>query len=255
MTHQYTSNTILNDRISTDVVSIESGTPTEHLTAKLKKEPTGILLPADSHSEIRFRPGAQVRTYTRLDPHDQPVDETWGGELIDDAVILRNVESVKYDEGHELAGREVRGTYQDDGVFVVDPSGLMVCWRKFLLDPSGSDVLHNEWVSDLDYVRGKKDDSTDKGAYGVEPTTEWQIALKLFPVYFIRITDEIGDVSINNPYQDNDVVMNAGPGDYVAIGTKVKDGSAKVISVQVVDKKWAEQTYVDLEAYLEDLKE
>ena len=119
----YTENTTLNDLIESAVESVTSGSSNETLTVMIKKSPTKILLASSQHIERRYQPGAKLVTYNGIDAQGNPIQETWGGGVAvikDNSVILSNVNPLTYPEGHELAGQEVKGDYNEDGEFVVD---------------------------------------------------------------------------------------------------------------------------------------
>tara|TARA_Y100000310_G_scaffold308452_1_gene351572 strand:+ start:290 stop:976 length:687 start_codon:yes stop_codon:yes gene_type:complete len=226
---QYANNATLNQRIVDAVSSIESGSPADGLTAMIKNAPAGILKASSTHEETRYRPGNQLVTYNGMDADGNPVQETWGGgvaDITEDSVILRNVEPIRYAEGHELAGQEVKGFYDEDGKFHVDQE-------------NGKVTLFNEYVSDVEFV---------KGAYGVEPTETWQEGFKLQPSYAFEIPSDMGDVTITTK---SGVEINLTGGDYVVIDAK-KD---KVTSVHGVEAGWLNRTYKNLEDHLKTLQE
>lgn len=224
----YSNNQKLEDMISTAVASIEAGTPNTSLTAMVKNSPTYILLASVNHAENRYQPGHQLVTYNGVDKEGNPIQETWGGgvaEIKADSVILRNAEPLRYPEGHELAGKEVRGFYQEDGRFVVDQK-------------NGTTTLFNEYVSDVEFV---------KGAYGVQATEQLQTGLKLQPSYVMQIPSDIGQVAITTK---SGVEINLSGGDYVVIDAKKN----KVTSVHGCENSWLGRTYVSLESHLSTLK-
>jgi hypothetical protein len=229
MNQLYSNNARLNELIEGAVSSIEIGSSAEGLTAMIKNAPTGILKASSTHEESRYRPGNQLVTYNGMDADGKPVQETWGGgvaDITEDSVILKNVEPIRCAEGHELAGKEVNGTYQEDGKFVVDQE-------------NGAVTLFNEYVSDVDFV---------KGAYGVEATEQWQTGFKLQPSYVLEIPTDMGDVTITTK---SGVEINLTGGDYVVIDTK-KD---KVTSVHGCESGWLDKTYRNLEDHLRTLQE
>ena len=116
------------------------------------------------------------------------------------------------------------GEYQADGKFIVDQD-------------NGKDVLRNEYVSDVKFV---------KGAYGADATTEWQVGFKTDHAYVFKISEEVGDVAIMDPFQDNDVEMNITTGASVVMQTS----KGKVIGVAGVAQADLERTYTDMAEYL-----
>lgn len=216
----YTTNTTLQESIEQAVHTIQEGRP-EGLEAMIKKTPTLILKADESHKTMRYRPGSKLITYTGIDENGQLIKETWGGgeaTLDESSVVLKNVEPIKYPEGHTLAGKEVRGRYDRNGEFHIDEEG---------------EVLYNEYVSNMDFVRG---------AYGIEPNIAWKSGYKLDPSYVFEIPKFIGDVTITTA---SGIDIRLTGGDYVIIDTK----KGKVKSVHGCEKNWLKKTYMGLEEY------
>tara|TARA_Y100000310_G_C20513862_1_gene730204 strand:+ start:258 stop:947 length:690 start_codon:yes stop_codon:yes gene_type:complete len=225
----YSNNAKLNELIEGAVGSIEGGNSAEGLTAMIKNAPTGILKASSNHQESRYQPGNQLVTYNGIDDDGNPIQETWGGGvayITEDSVILRNTESIKYTDKHQLAGQEVKGTYQEDGKFVVDQK-------------NGDVTLFNEYVSDVGFV---------KGAYGVEANEQGQIGFKLQSSYVLEIPTDMENVTITTK---SGVEINLTGGDYVVIDTK-KD---KVTSVHGCESGWLNKTYKNLEDHMKTLQE
>jgi len=224
----YSNNQKLDDLIQESVSSIEAGKPHAGLTAMIKNSPTYLLLASPNHTESKYQPGHKLVTYNGVDKDGKPIQETWGGgvaEIKDNSVILRNAESVRYPDGHELAGKEVKGFYKEDGTFVVDPK-------------NGTTTLFNEYVSDVEFV---------KDAYGVQAIEQWQTGLKLQPSYVLQIPSDLGQVAI---ITKSGVEINLSGGDYVVIDAK----KAKVTSVHGCESRWLDKTYVTLDSHLSTLK-
>lgn len=222
----YSNNKQLDEIIQEAIVQIESGNSTNNLTAMIKKTPTYILLANETHDETRYTPGNQLVTYNGINQDGKPIQETWGGgiaQITEDSVILRNADSIKYPEGHNLAGKEVKGNYNPDGTFVVNQK-------------KGKTTLFNEYVSDTNFV---------KNAYGKNATTVWQEAFKLEPSYVIQIPKNLENVDIKT---NSGIEINLAGGDYVVIDTK----KGKISSVHGCEKTWLDKTYVGLEAYMKN---
>jgi hypothetical protein len=235
----YSENQDLEGLILGAVSSIESGKPSENLTAMIKNAPTHILLASSSHSEVRYQPGHKLVTYNGIDKDGKLIQETWGGgvaEIKDNSVILKNADPIKYQEGHKLAGQEVKGFYKEDGSFVIDQDkGTERLFNEYV---SGETTLFNEYVSDFDFV---------KGAYGVHANTSWQTGLKLQPSYVFQIPSEMENVKVATKAG---VEISLNGGDYIIIDAK----KGKVLSVHGCEKSWLDKTYVSLESHLAGLK-
>lgn len=228
MNEIYSNNKELNSMIETAVSSIESNAEMTGLVAMIKNAPTGILKASKEHKELRYRPGERLVTYNGIDEHGELVKETYGGGvavITEDSVILRNPGAIKFPQFHEMFGKEVRGTYNNEGIFLVDPF-------------QGEEELHNEYVSDVGFV---------KGAYGIEATTTWQTGFKLQPSYVMKIPEEMDSLKI---ITKSNIEINLQGGDFVVIDAK----KGKVTSVHGVEKTWLKNTYIPLEEHLKSLQ-
>lgn len=227
---QYANNTTLNQRILDAVSSVESGSPTEGLTAMIKNVPTEILKASNNHEERRYKPGNKLITYNGIDTEGKPIQETWGGgvaDITENSVILRNVKPINYPKEHELTGQEVRGFYDETGIFHVDQE-------------KGNTVLYNEYVSDAGFV---------KGAYGVTATETWQQAFKLDKSYVFEVPAGVEGVDVNDLHREGTGAAKVSAGDYIVIDIK----KAKVISVHGCEREQLKKTFIDLEEHLKTL--
>lgn len=219
---KYSNNSDLDALIALAVTSIENGNLVEGLSSMLKNQPTHILAASELHEEPRYRIGSKLVTYNGVSEDGMPIQETWGGgvaEIKADSVILSNKEPLKFPKGHPQEGEVVRGTYSEDGIFVVDSNG--------------TDILCNEYVSDREFV---------KGAYGIDASENWQIGLKLAPSYVMQIPEELDSVAI---ITGSGIEINLTGGDYVIVDVK----KGKVSSVHGIERSWLDKTYVDLDTY------
>jgi len=223
---KYCNNEKLEDLIIKSIESIKNEEE-PNLEKFLKKPYTGILSASKEHEKKRYIPGNKLVTYNGIDEEGNPIQETWGGGVADineDSVILKNLEPIKYPEGHELEGLVVKGTYNQDGTFKVDQK-------------NGDEKLFNEYVSDVEFV---------KNAYGIKPKTKWQKGLKLQPSYALEIPSEMKDIKIKT---GDGIEINLNGGDYIIIDAK--DGEVK--SIHGIEKDWFDKTYVSMEEHVKKL--
>lgn len=229
----FSPNIRLNDVIAEAVASVEAGTPNSTLAVMIKNTPTCILLASPDHHEMRYRPGNKLVTYNGVDENGNPIQETWGGgvaTLAEDSVILRNPVALNFLPPHEEHSyrRDVRGSFAEDGTFVVDTAQPPVKGRLF-----------NEYVSDVPFVTE---------AYGVTPTTRWKRGLKQQPIYVLQIPEGTEDTVVTDPFAKTKADLTVSAGDYVAIDFK----KGRVISVHGCAKSWADRTFVPHADYVRD---
>lgn len=200
------------------------------LEKRIKATPTFIMRASETQPQRRYQPGNRLLTYTGVDVDGRLIKETYKdgvSEVGTDSVILKNEAPITYPEGHERAGEQVKGYYNDDGEFVIDQE-------------NGDTYLYNEYVSNVAKVRDE--------LYGVEANDqEWQSGFKLEPVYTFKIPDEIEDKVI---LTDGGTEVRPGDGGSVVINTK----KGKTTSVQAIAEDWLEKTYVPWDEYQERLR-
>lgn len=220
----YSNNTTLNEIIEQAVSSIEQGN-IDAFTQMIKTKPTAMLKAESDRKEIRYRVGSNLITYNGVSKGGKPIQETFGGgveNIENDSVIMKNVEPLKYPEGHPLEGQEVKGYYKSDGKFIAS--------QKI-----GKTTLFNEYVSDVDWV---------KRNYGVTATREWQQGFKLEPSYIIPIPETVGNVEL----LARNIRLTSG--DYVVIDTK----KGKIDSVHGIEKGCLDRTYTPMAEYIKNVK-
>ena len=220
MVKEYSNIPALNDLIEQAVVSVEQGKK-DGLVEMIKNSPTYILKASPNHKETRYHVGEQLVTYIGIEADGKPKRETYKdgkANIQEDSVILKNAEPIK-----NMHGQEMRGFYEKDGTFVVDEKG--------------TEVLFNEYVSNLKFV--------DEN-YKVQPTEQWQKGFKLQPSYILEIPADMKDIVIKT---NSGAEIKLTGGDYVVIDSK----KGKVSSVHGCERSWLNKTYVSLEEHLKTL--
>lgn len=223
---RYSSNERLNTFIKEAVEHIQSGSTPEGAVKMKKNSPTGILKADPTNPQKRYQPGGKLVTYTGMDQDGNLIKESYGGGVADvkeNSVILQNREPRRYPADFKdpsLAGKEIKGRYNDDGTFVVDPKG--------------DTFLYNEYVSDSDFV---------KGAYGVDVNKEdltWSTAIKLDPSFVIRNPGIEGAEIIGKTGVKNELFKDS----YIVFDARTKNGVTTVLSVHPITEKDLADTYV-----------
>jgi hypothetical protein len=221
---QYSPNPVIQERVKEAIDSIIAGTPVAGISKNIKAIPTGVLLASSEHVQPRYRPGNTLFTYTGMKPEGELVLEA--GEygqtkILETSVILNNIEPIRYPAGHALAGQVIRGVYTEAGVFVANET----------LD----EVLSNEWVSDINWV---------KENYGVEATTSRQYAFKLHPTFFMPVEGSwVGDYVIQAEGRHLQIGSDAA----IAIDCRPKNGKLQVTSVHPITAEF-QTKYIPFDA-------
>ncbi len=237
---EYSTNAELNARIKQAIDHINSGSdPAElSLEKRIKNAPTYIMRASADQPQKRYQPGSKLLTYTGVDAGGQLIKETYNDgvtEISDNSAILKNEAPILYPEGHEMAGEQVKGYYEDNGEFVVD-------------QVQGDTFLYNEYVSTVDKVRDE--------LYGVEANDqEWQAGLKLDPVYTFAVPED-NMAPLDDGKVGVEIITDGGKkirvysGGSAVINTK----KGKATSVQGIAAEWLDKTYIPWDEYQESLK-
>jgi len=226
---EYSTNPELNQSISEAINHINSGgDPAElGLEKRIKNAPTFIMRASADQPQKRYQPGSKLLTYTGVDAAGNLIKETYNdgvADITEDSAILKNEAPIVYPEGHDLAGEQVKGYYEDDGSFVVDQE-------------NGDTYLYNEYVSTVDKVKNE--------LYGIEANDkEWQAGLKLEPVYTLEVDMDAVVVT------DGGTEVHITPGGSVVINTK----KGKATSIQGIAAEWLDKTYILWDEYQENIK-
>ena len=216
------------DRIATLVVAAlkraeEGGEPDFGTiqVQKMRKIATLAMKADAANSELRFRPGSRLRTYTGVRDRDGILqDETYAGEayLTAQSTIYRNIHAIHYGDDEIDPGRRgqpIRGRFEADGSFVEDFEGY--------------DILYNEYANDdLEHPKRK---------YGIEPKPgNWTRGLSQITSYIVPIAEAKGEVLVK---AGNGKLIAVKGGDFLVVDL-IGDGKIGVHAIDVANK---ERTY------------
>ena len=180
---------------------------------KARKTATLAMKADPKNSDIRFRPGSRLRTYTGVRTEDGALkDETYGGEayIKEGTTIYRNTEPLLSAEGQPIKGR-----FEDDGTFVEDQNGL--------------ETLYNEYATDNPEHPKKK--------YGIVPQpSRWTEGLAQIPSYLVEIPTNKGDLEVKT---GSGKLIGVKGGDFIVVDAM---GGGKT-GVQAIERGMKEKTY------------
>lgn len=195
------------------------------LVIKRPDKPTGILLASETHYEERYRPGSKHITW--IMEANGLKNETYGAESSDitpSSVILKNIDPLRYPDGHSLAGQIVMGKYQGE---------------IFIPDPNGTEMLYNEWISDLQYV---------KDIYGVDATLEWQKEFKKVPTFVLQIPYFFGEINLVTAKEKR---FSLSGGSYVGLQPKSASDNT-LVDIYPIQEEQFDTTYMPFSDFLRE---
>lgn len=180
---------------------------------KMRKMATLAMKADANNTEVRFRPGSRLRTYTGVRNEDGSLkDETYGGEAFikENTTIYRNVDPIISGEGKPIKGR-----FEEDGTFTEDESG--------------PNTLYNEYATD------KADHAKTK--YGIEPVAgTWTEGMAQIPSYLAEIPAAKGDLEVKT---SSGKIISVHGNDFVVVDAL---GGGKT-AVQAIERGMKERTY------------
>jgi hypothetical protein len=180
---------------------------------KMRKMATLAMKADPNNTEVRFRPGSRLRTYTGVrNPDGTLKDETYGGEAFikEGTTIYRNIDPVQGENG-----QPIKGHFEDDGTFIEGEDG--------------PETLFNEYATD------KADHAKTK--YGIDPKPgTWTEGMAQIPSYLAEIPAAKGDLEVKT---SSGKMISVHGNDFVVVDAL---GGGKT-GVQAIERNIKERTY------------